>query len=60
MIGEELKGLDPQPVTLVAVSPLREAYALALRKLGFSDVAHVDAGEALVEGHRRIYRYFGG
>ena len=60
VIGEELKGLDPQPVTLVAVSPLREAYALALRKLGFSDVAHVDAGEALMEGHRRIYRYFGG
>lgn len=60
VIGEELKGLAPQPVTLVAVPPLREAYALALRQLGFTDVAHVDAGNALVEGQRRIYRYFGG
>lgn len=56
LIGEELKGLDRQPVTLVAVPPLQEAYALALRQLGFTDVAHVDAGKALAEGHRRIYR----
>ncbi len=60
VIGEELKGLDRQPVTLVAVPPLREAYALALRELGFTDVAHVDAGEALVKGQRQVYRYFGG
>jgi 2-dehydro-3-deoxygalactonokinase len=60
MIGEELKGLDRQPVTLVAVPPLRESYALALRKLGFTDVAHVDAGKALVEGHRQIYQNFKG
>jgi 2-dehydro-3-deoxygalactonokinase len=55
LIGEELKGLDRQPVTLVAVPPLREAYALALQRLGFGEVEHFDAGSAVVEGHRRIF-----
>ena len=59
VIGEELKWLDLQPVTLVAVPPLREAYTLALRQLGFTDIAHIDAGTALVKGHRQVYRYFG-
>jgi 2-dehydro-3-deoxygalactonokinase len=59
VIGEELKGLARQPVTLVAVPPLREAYGLALRQLGFTDVAHVDAGNALLEGQRQVYQYFG-
>jgi hypothetical protein len=40
------------------VPPLQEAYALALRQLGFTDVAHVDAGKALMEGHRQVYRKF--
>ena len=40
--------------------PFLFAYALALRELGFTDVSHVDAGNALVEGQRQVYRYFGG
>ena len=55
VIGEELKGLAPQRVSLVAAGPLRQAYAAALQRLGFREVAHIDADTALVEGHRRIF-----
>ena len=55
MIGEELKGLAPQPVVLVAVPPLRHAYAAALQRIGFTEVEHIDADRAVVEGHLRIF-----
>jgi 2-dehydro-3-deoxygalactonokinase len=55
VIGEELKGLAPQPVVLVAVPPLRHAYAAALQRIGFTEVEHIDADGAVVAGHRRIF-----
>jgi 2-dehydro-3-deoxygalactonokinase len=55
VIGEELKGLDPQPVVLVAVPPLQHAYAAALQRIGFTEVEHIDADRAVVAGHRRIF-----
>lgn len=57
LIGEELKGLAHQPVVLVAVPPLREAYALALQRLGFMEVSEIDADKAVVDGHRRLSQH---
>jgi 2-dehydro-3-deoxygalactonokinase len=59
VIGEELKGLAPERVTLVAVPPLTHAYAAALQRLGFMEVEEIDADRAVVDGHRRIFRRHG-
>jgi 2-dehydro-3-deoxygalactonokinase len=58
VIGEELKGLARQPVVLVAVPPLREAYAMALGGLGFTEVSAIDADKAVIEGHRRLFGFW--
>jgi 2-dehydro-3-deoxygalactonokinase len=58
VIGEELKGLDPQPVALVAVPPLQHAYSAALQRIGFTEVEHIEADRAVVAGHRRIFEGF--
>jgi 2-dehydro-3-deoxygalactonokinase len=55
LIGEELKGLRVQPVTLVAVAPILRSYQLALARLGFHSVEIIDADGALVDGHCRLF-----
>jgi 2-dehydro-3-deoxygalactonokinase len=62
LIGEELKGLGRHhALTLVAVAPILRSYQLALARLGFHSVEIVDADEALLAGHRRLFdRYVRG
>jgi 2-dehydro-3-deoxygalactonokinase len=50
---------EPLPVTLVASSPLQEAYTAALAYLGFRQVAVIDADEALIAGHCVLFAQFG-
>ncbi len=70
LIGEELKGLtarsptgqppNKQPLTLVAAEPLLGSYRAALSRLGFTDVKVVNADQALVQGHRRLFERHAG
>ena len=60
LIGEELKDLPKQPVTLVAVAPMLRSYELALKRLGFEDIEIIDADEALVDGHCRLFARYAG
>jgi 2-dehydro-3-deoxygalactonokinase len=55
LIGEELKDLPKQPVTLVAVAPILRSYELTLKRLGFDLIEIIDADRALVEGHCRLF-----
>ena len=55
LIGEELKALTARPLTVVAAEPLLGSYLAALGHLGFKDVTPVDAGQALVQGHCRLF-----
>jgi len=48
-----------RPITLVASSPLREAYAAALARLGVGQPTVIDADEALVAGHCATIARFG-
>ncbi len=73
LIGEELRELlghprengaafssrSFRPITLVASSPLREAYAAALARLGVGQPTVIDADEALVAGHCATIARFG-
>jgi 2-dehydro-3-deoxygalactonokinase len=60
LIGEELKGLTIKSLTLVAGEPLLGSYRVALRRLGVKDVTLVDADQALVQGHCRLFERFAG
>jgi 2-dehydro-3-deoxygalactonokinase len=60
LIGAELKGLRIQPVALVAVEPLLGNYRIALRRREFKDVVLIDADQALVRGHRRLFERYAG
>ena len=72
LIGEELRELAPgdsretsgftqplRPITLVASSPLREAYVAALGRLGVGQPTVIDADQALVAGHCAMIARFG-
>lgn len=73
LIGEELMDLighprengalaptrSFRPITLVASSPLREAYAAALARLGVGQPTVIDADEALIAGHCATIARFG-
>jgi len=48
-----------RPITLVASSPLREAYAAALARLGVGQPTVIDADEALLAGHCATIARFG-
>ncbi|HEV2479651.1 MAG TPA: 2-dehydro-3-deoxygalactonokinase [Puia sp.] len=48
-----------RPITLVASSPLREAYAAALARLGVGQPTVIDADQALIAGHCAIIARFG-
>jgi len=48
-----------RPITLVASSPLREAYAGALARLGVGQPTVIDADEALLAGHCAMMARFG-
>jgi 2-dehydro-3-deoxygalactonokinase len=48
-----------RPITLVASSPLREAYVAALSQLGVGQPTVIDADQALIAGHCAMLARFG-
>jgi 2-dehydro-3-deoxygalactonokinase len=60
LIGTELKALVSKavPVTIVGNESMRKYYLTALQKLGISDLETVDADQALVKGHCKVYHLF--
>jgi len=58
LIGTELGELrkTQKAVTVVSNHLLNTYYTTALRKLYFTDIRHIDAGKAVVNGHCKIFR----
>jgi 2-dehydro-3-deoxygalactonokinase len=61
LIGEELQSIcnGPDPIALLATSPLRESYSAALEFLNYGAVPAIDADQALIKGHCAIFARFG-
>jgi 2-dehydro-3-deoxygalactonokinase len=60
VIANELKELVNRnlPITIVAGKPMLGYYSLALEKIGMLLVDTLDATEAVVAGHRKIYELY--
>lgn len=57
--GAAMASRQFRPITLVASSPLREAYGAALGQLGVGQPTVIDADQALIAGHCAIIARFG-
>lgn len=60
LIGHELKEIKniTNPIVIVGNERLRKLYKAAAVKLGISDVKYFDAGEAIVNGHSKIFKAY--
>ena len=59
MIGSELKDVNNNiPITIIGDEMMIKLYKVALQKTGITSIYNLDAGEAVIYGHYKIYSLY--